>query len=101
MCGMATGEGTKVRRSSSAAVSRTNNPASEPRLPFGKPFKPVIWYRLPRRGVGDVRSPARPNPRVSVEGSHPDAHLGRVLGVAAEEVGATLATEALLKPALR
>ena len=50
----------------------------------------VVWDRLPRGGVGDVGAPTRTHTRVLVEGAHSHRHLGRVVGIAAEQVRAAL-----------
>ena len=60
----------------------------------------VVRDGLPDRGARHVGAPARPHPRVAVEGGQADAHLGGVIRVAAEEMGAALAAEALLEAAV-
>src|SRR5512132_4128903 len=72
-----------------------------PRLSLGKALQPVVGDRLPGRGVGDEGAPARAHARVAVERAEADAHVGRVVGVPAEQVRAALAAEALLEAAAR
>src|SRR5207245_1879650 len=79
---------------------RSAAPSSEARPALVVALEPIVGYRLPRGGVGDVGAPARPHAGVPVERAHAHAHLIVVLGVAAEQVGAALAAEALLEPAI-
>src|SRR5436190_10582663 len=71
-----------------------------PRLALGVVLEPVVRDRLPGRGVGHERAPHRSHTGIAVEGAHSDAHVGRAVWVAAEEVGAALAAEAFLEPAV-
>src|SRR5437763_3616306 len=70
-------------------------------LPFLVALQPVVRDRLPGRRVGHERAPARSHAGIAVEGAHADAHLRGVVRIAAEEVGAALAAEALLEAAVR
>src|SRR5438067_9437096 len=72
-----------------------------PWLALGEVLEPVVGNRLPWRGIRHERAPARSHPGVAVEGAHADAHVRRAIGIAAEEVRAALAAEALHEAAVR
>jgi len=61
----------------------------------------VVGDRLPGRRIGDELADARPDPRVTIERSHPDADRIGVAGVAAEQRRATVAAEPFLATAIR
>jgi len=60
----------------------------------------VVVDRLPRRGIGDELADARPDPRITIERSHPDADGVGVPGVAAEQRRATVAAKPFLATAI-
>src|SRR5438105_3702889 len=70
------------------------------RLGLREALKSIVGNRLPGDRVGDVCPPARAHPRIAVERPHADAHLGRIVRIAAEQMRAALAAEALLEPAI-
>src|SRR5438132_12950368 len=63
---------------------------------LGVAREPVVWDRLPRRGVGHELADARPDPRIAVERPHADADRIGVIRVAAEQRRAAFAAEPLL-----
>src|SRR5205807_47329 len=69
-------------------------------LGLGKALQAVVGDRLPGGGVGDERAEARAHAGIAVEGAHAHAHLRLILGVAAEQMRAALAAEALLEASL-
>ena len=73
-------------RSRSGRCGRGARVRASARLRLVVALEPVVGDRLPLRGVGDEGAPARPHSGITVEGAHAHAHLGGVVGVAAEEV---------------
>jgi len=60
----------------------------------------IVGDRLPWRGIRDELADARPDPRITIERSHPDADGIGVVGVSAEQRRATVAAEPFLATAI-
>src|SRR5438105_14714042 len=87
-----------------AAHAATARPASRsspglPRLGLVEALETVVGDGLPGRGICGERAPAQAHAGIVVEGRHAHAHLEGVAGIAAEQVRAALAAEALLETA--
>ena len=61
----------------------------------------VVGHLLPRRGIGDERADAGPDPGIAVERAHADADRVGVAEVAAEDRRAAVAAEPLLAAVFR
>src|SRR6266536_324433 len=86
----------------SAALAPPNGAASARRVAaLGVAGQTVLGDRLPRRGIGDKLTDARPDPWIVVERPHPDADRIGVTGIAAKERRAAVAAEPFLAAVVR